>query len=159
MPRPKKPVDIAATLASLELLANNMALSESVRSEAAREYDRLKLLSQPPPPPATPAPRVEPTMDELRAAFRTMAAESEALLAKTQKTPAKPADPSSESQTFAHEQQVKNEPVEPEPVERERGSIWEIAGQSYRYMGFLPETKSISSLRSKGRASFQKSNG
>jgi hypothetical protein len=132
VPRKKTTVSI---LANLEVMSRDTSLPETVRAEAAKEYVRLKAKEQQAPAPAAPAPvpRPEPDWSELKAAFQEIAK-------------SKPANPESETQTFAHDAEVSGrpfpvEPVKPEPVQRQKGSTWILHGREYMYLGMDAENK------------------
>jgi hypothetical protein len=105
MPRkPKATVDI---MGDLEVMSRDTSLPEAVRSEAAKEYVRLKAAMSPAP---SPAPAATPyTEAEIKEAFSKIGV---GVVAKPT-APDRTANPESETQEFAKEHRG------PEPVEGE----------------------------------------
>jgi hypothetical protein len=161
MPRRKaKPtVDLVSRL---EALSKDETLPLAVREDAGKELLRLTLKDNPAPAPA-PVPAAAPyTESEIKEAFRQIEVETKSM----PKTP--PANTASESQEFAHEQEIKNRERGPEPAPRVQGSHWTIGGQDHIYLSFdaasqmhilspvkptgiLPETIRVSEERLVGR--------
>ncbi len=114
-------------------VARSQTYPASVREEAGRELIRLTVTEK--SPVAKPTPQSPYSEEELQKGWIAMMEEAEAMRVEAAKAEAAKPKP----------EPVEPEPVEvprdPEPVERERGSIWPIGGISYMYMAYEPESK------------------
>ena len=130
--RKAKKVDV---ITRLESLSKDESMPLAVREDAGRELIRLTMKDK----PAPPAPRIEPTQEEMIEAFRQIIATP---TVTPTAMPAPPANKESETQEFAHENEVakKIQPEsKPEPSPRDVGSHWMIGNEDHVYISFDSE--------------------